>query len=188
MNDFTASNGVRIRHREGMIEWAAPGSDTFGVLNGYVLGSVLDVALTEAYRTGEDMSLGRWRWPENPDYVVYPQPSSAQRDVFGSDIDLVITRGVDGLAKGYVRADDQGGPPAAHRYEHILAARAYFDAHPEIKPWHAAAPGEVWEITRAGFTDKAWRLESGAFMYDDESFVFAKDIEAARRVFPEQSS
>lgn len=68
----------------------------------------------------------------------------------------------------------------------VVALREYFrhEANPKRKPWEDAKPGEVWEIN--GFP--AWRLESGAFMFDDESFLFTEDITSGRRIWPEDGA
>jgi hypothetical protein len=131
------------------------------------------LALREFFRAEEDERLGRWRWPENPDYVVYPTRTAATT----CESCARRTESVTGFKIGFVASS-----------EAEWAARAYFAAHPEPKPWHDAKPGEVWEITRRSFTANAWVLESGAFMYDDESFVFSAEITAGRRIYPEATS
>jgi hypothetical protein len=68
----------------------------------------------------------------------------------------------------------------------VDALREFFEWEP--KPWNYAKPGEVWEITHGGNPPfNAWRLESGAFMFDDESFVHSEHVTAGRRVWPHTS-
>jgi hypothetical protein len=68
----------------------------------------------------------------------------------------------------------------------INAGHAWLDANPDPKAWMDAKPGEVWTLTTKGerSNGNAWRLESGAFMFDDESFVFADEITAGERTWP----
>lgn len=67
---------------------------------------------------------------------------------------------------------------------HEIADR-FFAAHPEPKPWHDAKPGEVWEVENVtGSPRNAWALDSGAFMYEDESWVTRDSIVSARRIWP----
>jgi hypothetical protein len=72
---------------------------------------------------------------------------------------------------------------------HWHAARAYFDAHPEPKPWHHAKPGDVWIIT---FTDRSF--DPVAASWNGRGFVHIDirpteislgEIAEARRIWPE---
>ncbi|MFJ2506295.1 hypothetical protein [Microbacterium sp. NPDC087592] len=152
MTEFTASNGGTIRvevggrttvtdhTRERLTDIAETISRTA------YLNKAQASALREFFQHERDEALGRWRWPENPDYVVYSNPDEAFERMFGPNLDLVILRDSDGMTKGYVREEDQGGPPMDHRVGHVLAARAYFEAHPERKPWHAPDAGDHWVL------------------------------------------
>ena len=119
-------------------------------------------ALREFFQQERDLELGRWRWPENPDYVVYPTNVSdrvrVMRETGCGDLEWV-SRG-DGLS-----------------YEFCHAARAYFAAHPEPKPeWHDAKPGEVWVANiRTGptFDEVALQVRE----YFTEGIVFKDHIE-----------
>ena len=102
-------------------------------------------ALREFFQAEEDKRLGRWRWPENPNYVVYPSKS---RSI------VQVLKEVNGHGGGFERGQDEGF--GGLRFEtadpgYSRAARAYFDAHPERKPWHDAKEGEVWVVTRPPF-------------------------------------
>lgn len=88
---------------------------------------------------------------------------------------------VNGLMYGVSEAD---GPGTG---KHREVAGRYFAAHPKPKPkpWHDAKPGEVWEVENVtGSPRNAWALDSGAFMYEDESWVTRDSIVSARRIWP----
>ncbi|MEW2011515.1 hypothetical protein AB0300_18830 [Microbacterium sp. NPDC078814] len=90
-------------------------------------------ALREFFQHERDKELGRWRWPDNPDYVVYAKDTG----------DWLVLNESTGHTKHYTHREhaNVGGSNMTK------AARAYFEAHPERKPWHDAKPGEVWELT-----------------------------------------
>lgn len=144
---------------------------------GFTEESANAVALREFFLHERDKELGRWRWPENRAFVVYPQPDGTV-----TVLDEVIG---DGLFVRYGRATDEQTAECA-------AARAYFDAHPEPRPWHDAKPGEVWAITYEG-VEQAWGV--GFDGPPDMRFVFAcgdsrisasdVEISAGRRIWPE---
>lgn len=186
MNDFTASNGMEITHDPDRLV-----VERLGMSRRTVLTPPEFSALREYFIAKEDERRGRWRWPENPDYVVYPQPDEAFERMFGPGLDLVILRESDGMTKGYVRTEDQGGPPMAHRVDHMLAARAYFDAHPEPKPWHEAKSGEVW-LLKARDAEEIWYVRKGHFRdIDGLGLRMPLDnaiITAGRRIWPEVSA
>lgn len=136
MNDFTASNGVTV-------STSSMGIFVSHTLRAPALSILADSyieALREFFQAEADERLGRWRWPENPDYVAIPRertdtPRETRRvrvihEPSGDFMDTVEGSSLVGVFKD--------------------AARAYFDAHPEPKPWHGAKPGEVWELTLEG--------------------------------------
>jgi hypothetical protein len=96
-------------------------------------------AVTEAVRAEEDERLGRWRWPENPDYVVYVRISNEIVTVFSEARGLSVDASR-GTQDAWV---DDERPWKRHALD---AASAYFDAHPQPKPWHSAKEGDVWEF------------------------------------------
>lgn len=128
MNDFTASNGVIIREHPGAVGVRRSAEDLAPVpVPGFNrperTQTYLDPrqweAIAEAVQAETDERLGRWRWPKNPDYVVYPCPVRTRvrvlRETGTGDLEWV----------------DKGD---GRSYEFVHAARAYFDAHPEPKP------------------------------------------------------
>lgn len=167
MNDFTASNGFRIE-----VNRSDP--NRIAVVNaGGHLESVLAPdrmhALREFFQAEADERLVRWRWPENPDYVVYPRVDHVAVVNEKSGNALQATRDQAEINTGLCRA-----------------ARAYFDAHPEPKPWHDAKEDDVWIITYNGveypsiFQADRFRGHGGSWGPDD--------ITAARRIYPEVAS
>lgn len=89
-------------------------------------------SLREFFRDERDKELRRWRWPENPSYVVYELTQDRVR----------VVDEVTGLV------NDINRDTSPTRSDHSPgAAKAYFDAHPLPKPWHDAKPGDTWVIT-----------------------------------------
>ncbi|QPE05285.1 hypothetical protein IT882_04230 [Microbacterium schleiferi] len=116
MNDFTASNGIGVEiNDEEQIVFAVPNRPTSPVW----MKPDERVALREFFRAEEDERLGRWRWPENPEYVVYRADDDARVLHEPSGQVWVITRRA-------VNGATYGGIQDWHR-----AARAFFDAHPD---------------------------------------------------------
>ncbi|MEI3845356.1 MULTISPECIES: hypothetical protein [unclassified Microbacterium] len=150
------------------------------------------VALREFYQAERDEELGRWRWPENPDYVVYPVIQAAHEIAFGQELSVMVFHEPTGVLKGYCRAEDQGGDLTR---EYPGAARAYFDAHPERNPWEGAKEGEVWAITVEHAAVRAEYDGMIAVTVDRGDFVATtglmridlhdSQITAARRIWPE---
>lgn len=127
---FTASNGMRVErdHGDVFINKDTPIASVF-------LADGTALALREFFQAERDEELGRWRWPKNPNFVVYAEDDGVHNVVNeNTGLSLMATRG------GVKRHDDA----------HADAARAYFDAHPERKPWHDAKPGEHWSLTVEG--------------------------------------
>lgn len=135
--EFTASNGgVVTVDVLGSVKVTLPQNTS-----GLWLSVHSTSALREFFRQERDTELGRWRWPENPEYVVYRLPENDDDD--GRCVRVV---------------DETDGSYYACAWERLRyggdtiwrAARAYFAAHPEPKPWHNAKPGEVWVLTVGG--------------------------------------
>lgn len=170
MNEYTASNGVKVIALGGGLAFQLPmrGVSTFGINSEKV------EALREFFQHERDEELGRWRWPENPDYVVYP-------DAFDSDPDWVA---VVNEEEGKVGSRARGHVVYPENLYHRAGA-AYFEAHPERKPWHDAKTGEVWVITVDG-EESAWAVNNaGRFENPDSTYEPTNvHITAARRIWP----
>ena len=177
MNEFTASNGVRV----------CTGSLGLVVTDGTIPNTVIasnghETALREFFRAEEDERLGRWRVPGHPSWVCYPTPLACEVVVFNEDEPQygtqVLSRGTDTWP--YYRS----------------AADAYFAAHPEPKPWHDAKPGEVWVLTfsdEGGGGTEAWTLRFSSLRFEHPDYVNSvartdSTIVSGRRIYPEVSS
>lgn len=156
MNEFTASNGIRVTltDDEHLILTDVTGAypDTIGLEE--------DVeALREFFRAEEDERLGRWRWPENPELVVY-------LDENGS---ITVFNEQTGRSNGLISREEATRFPNA---PWAAVATAYFDAHPEPKPWHDAKPGEIWEL---GIGD-GYRENSATVIDTEEGLRFVWNV------------
>lgn len=141
-------------------------------------------ALREFFQHERDEELGRWRWPENPDYVVYVKCESESEPLAGvrvlhertgrsRDIGRAVVNACEATVSGFGRA-----------------AREYFEAHPERKPWHEAKPWETWVFTIDGKEQSATLDEDREFRdrsFHTCSWMHVKDdrISAGRRIWPE---
>lgn len=136
-------------------------------------------AIREFFLHERDKELGRWRWPENPDLVVYqrtPEIAAVLHEPSGQILP--------------VRAGEYPGEETGFSG----AANAYFAAHPEPKPWHDAQVGEVWVVkiqTGPAIDEIACIVvEKGdALMFEDpvdEVYIrVTGEILDARRIWPE---
>lgn len=177
--EFRARSGRTVTAR-------SDGSVLFDHVNGYLSPwSVMDAE--EFFQAKRDEDLGRWRWPENPQYVVYPASGYGHYVRVLNEKDAFLD---------VVYRDGQG----ADRAGAGEAARAYFEAHPERKPWEEAEPGEVWALRV-----KHVPGEDAYEIYDDPSqgiqrtcfrsltdgsiyWVRSESIEDGRRIWPEDAS
>ena len=125
-----------------------------------------------------DEQLGRWRDPENPDWVAYRTPEDD-----------------DGCGRCILLLDENTGDNH-WEWERIATSGPglrYFAAHPEPKPWEGAEPGEFWILTVDEKTNpyKIWtdtqrvrRFERVERPYTAISLNDPR-ITAGRRVWPE---
>lgn len=181
---FIASNGVRLtKNSHGIpvrVHFDA-GHEYEGAPGAFVMGSPMGVAVGEFYQHLRDQELGRWRWPENTDYVVYPDGTS---------------RSVVRESTGQMMQVSQHQRKVMTTYldSYVGAARAYDAAHQLPKPWHDAEPGEVWvlEWSSSGLTlgQPALVRNDGKFALRDSSSINEgvepadKRIVGAERVYP----
>jgi len=164
---FTASNGYEVRtNTDGTVSvFDDMGFDSLED-GPYLKGNDL-AALREFFQRERDARLGRWRWPEHPEYVVYPQ---------GKDLISVIDES-SGDQYTFERSPWDSRPMSRSAY---AAAYAYFEAHPvvEPRPWENTKPGEVWVVTREDGVEFAHQVH-------DEHWYLRVPIKSARRIWPE---
>lgn len=123
MNEFTASNGHKV----------TPNGDGANVYRGIMSTPIYPdemQALREFFQAETDERLGRWRDPEQADFVVY---GPFEPDEIGYD--LIVVDEQTGERAQYRRSEDDGGggKDFAHPWsnKHAWAARHWFAAHPE---------------------------------------------------------
>lgn len=186
---FRASKGYRIAYENANASTAGPAlrvttpttPTTFGFTDRLAPGQVN--ALREFFQHERDTQLGRWRWPENPDYVVYP--------VGGHSDSVRVVLETNGAHFNFFRpampyrSDDSGFA--------FNAAHAYFDAHPERKPWENAKEDEIWALKIDTYGGEILgRVAAGRFVMVDPDQppglldVTAPAIKSARRIWPEE--
>ncbi len=156
---FTASNGMTVK--------LGAGSPPRVVGRGWSaqLLEPDEVALREFFRHERDEELGRWRWPEDPDYVVYPYDDHV--------CVLYEKTGESWLVQPKGNLPDL---PATN------AMRAYYAAHRPA--WYDAEEGEVWIIEDPDEGTIPTIYQAGAFR-DHGGYWMAEDISFAERVWPE---
>lgn len=135
------------------------------------------LALREFFQAERDAELGRWRWPENRDYVVYPNGEYAR-----------VVREWEGTSESFLRQDvAQEGTWNPYR-----AARAYFEAHPEPKkPWEDAKQGEVWALKFGDQSEDSWFVNKDWFQNTRTLtciLLADKSITAGRRIYPTEAT
>ncbi|WP_417540776.1 hypothetical protein [Microbacterium maritypicum] len=192
MTEFTASNGGTIRVEVGgRVTVTDHTRDRLSAIAETIsrtayLNKAQASALREFFQHERDEELGRWRWSENPDYVVYPAAVKSRvrvlRETGMGDLEWVD------------RGDERS-------YEFCHAARAYFEAHPERKPWRDAQQNELWELQISGCHDpEIYRFAQDTTCADSRVYrpvnnpkrvFFHPDsslIAAGRRIWPEDAS
>lgn len=179
MDEFKASNGIVIRRN-------ADQEHPLTVTSLGLLPRSVD-ALREFFLHERDEQLGRWRWPADPDYVVYPKHPDGG-----------------GRPDSFRVFQESTGNTWSYDLEHLRdtkgepwdAARAYFDAHPEPKPWHDAKEGEVWVVTKEDTEGEFAAVVSdprvtGCTSFDAAAISFPVTdprITAGRRIWPQVKS
>lgn len=132
---FLASNGIRItvsQNHDGKTYLLGKGGQILGGDREWTEATAsLDgiAALREFFRAEEDERLGRWRWPENPDYVVYLLTDGQAMVLIESSGQIVYRYRGEADELRRMRAEHGEDIMPATR-----AAEAYFAAHPEPKP------------------------------------------------------
>ncbi|MBK7556241.1 MAG: hypothetical protein IPI55_17075 [Flavobacteriales bacterium] len=110
-------------------------------------------ALREFFQQERDLELGRWRWPENPDYVVYHGNS-------GSDAVWVHNEREDGAIQSSARNSGDAGET-----DYFAATRAYFAAHPEPKPWMEVPDGVYAVSAQVHPRERLLQKRDGEWLY-----------------------
>lgn len=152
--EFRARNGLIVKPCDnGGVEVGKPGYRDY-------TPPEASFALEEFFQAKRDAELGRWRWPENPQFVVYDLIENV----------VAVIDETNGTNATFSRGQ-YGGPS-----EYGDAARAYFEAHPDRKPWHDAEPGELWAINIGDDADASnWQgvvvSNEGRFLYRDGGSV-----------------
>lgn len=191
MNEYTASNGIELRvNDEGALERRNPeGTNQWDeVRRVYLRESVVSDALREFFRAERDEELGRWRWNENPQYVVYADSEST----------VIVVDETTGAANQYARWEAELIHGGVHP---LAAAQAFFAAHPEPKPWNRAKEGELWllrpadaqnmELPYIAVDDTDGQVSMGPRFFrvpEPKSFLpgrFPNEFVEGRRIWPE---
>lgn len=147
--------------------------EDFGAIKTFTAKEV--EALRAYFQAERDKELGWWR--ASPDYVVKPR---ADNGIESRSVTVLNER----LAVNIPVWEDDD-----IRSEYGIAARAYFDAHPEPKPWHEAKPGEAWLLTFNGLTRKPHLVSFDRKFVNDGGIVYDLDhhrITAGYRIYPAQ--
>ena len=171
MNLYTASNGVGLTiTRDRTVRWR-PG----------IPPDLVSSALREYFQVERDEALGRWRDPENPDWICYGRGSS--RDT------VHVINEYDGLPYMLER-----GQVAYSDAEFSAVAQRYFEAHPKPKPWEKARPGcdEIWVLTIHGCEQPVYVDEfCGEPVFQvpggETISLHRESITAGRRIWPEEN-
>ena len=160
---FVASNGVELDENGCWVANPGPASSEWADHN----------ARKEFYQHLRDTELGRWRWPDDPRYLVFPLKDDDEVRVLDEN---------SGQSAAIRRSSFRPGLTHTH---FVGAALAYFDAHPVSKPWHDAKPGEVWVLEMDG-EERAFMLDSTDH-FDHYGSYYEKDdpmITEGRRIWP----
>ena len=133
-------------------------------------------ALRAFFQAERDETLGRWRDPEHPDWVVYPLADGT-----------VMVSNEQSQYRGFWSR--KGTRECALKWGSADVARRYFQAHPEPKPWDAAQPDEVWVLTDGDRSEVFRCGEHGLYQLktgNPLSRVFPiLTVTSGRRIWPE---
>ena len=131
------------------------------------------------FQAERDETLGRWRDPENPDWIIY----QADKE----DAVYVFNERKGGASQYWTRGIAESHDPAYTGYSssYYIAGR-YFAAHPKPKPWDTAEEDEIWVLTIDGYSAPYLRNGYGTWT-NSTSDVYVGDgtITAGRRIWPE---
>ena len=169
MNQHKASNGASVHlDSNGRMTFRRDSPLCVNTLEAFWVQ-----AAREYFQAERDEELGRWRDPENPDYVAYRTPEDD-----------------DGCGRCILLLDENTGDNH-WEWERIATSGPglrYFAAHPEPKPWEEAKAGEVWILTRYG-AEEPFFVTGGEFTSTDLAVATDLDdlrITDGRRIWPEE--
>ncbi|MFJ4173353.1 hypothetical protein [Microbacterium sp. NPDC089696] len=158
---------------------------TGGGMVGQALGEYVDNLVAQ-----NDAALGRWRYPMDPQYVVY---------AYGRDVINVMSER-NGSSTTHRREDVEACLEHPQVADSEIVARAYFEVHPERKPWRDAQPGELWDVVSEG-KERRYAAIMGASGEGEVVFLLpvndlrapklglnASVITGGRKVFPQDAS
>lgn len=187
MQENTASKGAFKARSGRTVRVGEDGTVMFDHANGYLSpASAMDAE--EFFQAKRDEELGRWRWPVEPEYLVYPS-DQFREGADGTWIRVVNER--TSLADEFARHAEVKAFRLVGRFRE--AALAYFEAHPERKPWHGAVSGEFWMVHHAG-TVEVCRVDGNRFVGVDDRGTHVSmpithaSITAASRMVTEKAS
>lgn len=153
MTEFTASNGIKVDSgTQGIagrrrIQFDHGNHGTTIEMSGEEAS-----ALIEALDHERDEELGRWRWPENPNFLVLNEQRNEVLSAQGNfHYRSVVVVEESSMSSMWCPDRDPNskmglGDPVSRRggEKFQAAARAYFDAHPEQKRDWADAQFITW--------------------------------------------
>ncbi len=183
MTDFTSSDGhIRIAYEKDLSEridiFDARGGAN--MLDGAPWLSSREVsALREFFQHERDTDRGVWRSPTDPTWTAVRRNTSVYFQNEDHERSFHFIPKLEATIKAWA-IDLQS------------LAYEYIEAHPDLKPWKAAKPGEVWVLTVDGRED-AYVDRVGQFHPIRPSLVvsIAHDysrITEGRRIWPEDAS
>ena len=108
------------------------------------IGPTFLETLREYFQNERDTELGRTRWPENPDYVIY---RDTKYDGYGYGRRVHVLHEPSGIS--WIVWEQL---PVKRHCVSVVAAKWYFEEGPGKieRPWENAKAGEVWRLTVDG--------------------------------------
>lgn len=139
---------------------------------------VNEVEALRAHFLGEFFEDAGWWLSPDGDFIVKRQPQHDSPQIGRAALVMSL---VEGSSRVYyeLRLGDWNLSNAA--------ARAYFDANPEPKPWLEAKPGEAWVLTTDG-NECVYIVEADGY-FDSPHGIYGREsayITAGRRIWPAQ--
>lgn len=167
-----------------MVKVGEDGSLSIDHKRGYLSPEVVMDA-EEFLQAQRDLELGRWRCPTETDWVA----REGLRTADGRTVVVVNERTLERFWFNERVRDASEDVHLAHR-----VGRAYFEVHPERKPWQEAKPGEVWVLSTSDGHEDAFMVmavrELG-IVFEADQFrepLDSPDITGGRRIWPEDAS